>query len=102
MTEAPLPLTATLRRSDSAMEADVAGLTVMMDLDAGSYYGLNEVGTFLWARLAEPRTVAALADELPRHFEVEPDEARTATLAFARDLVARGLVVRTDGVPTDG
>lgn len=82
-----------LRRADSAVDADVAGLTVMMDFEAGNYYGLNEVGTYLWQRLDAPHTVAELAADLPRHFEVEADEAERATRAFLADLLARGLVV---------
>ena len=81
-----------LRRADEAVHADVDGLTVMLDLDAGSYYGLNDVGTHIWGLLAEPRSLDAIAADLHRTFAVEEAEAREAARSFLEDLVARGIV----------
>jgi len=97
MTASSLTADTVVRRSQDAIEAEVGGLTVMLDLEAGSYFGLNEVGTHLWARLAEPRSVRDLAADLPQHFEVEADEAERATVAFLDDLLARGLATRVGG-----
>lgn len=74
------------------MHADVNGSAVMLDVEAGNYYGLNEVGTHIWDLLAEARTPAEIAADLPRHFEVEPGEAEEATTAFLADLHDRGLI----------
>ena len=81
-----------LRRAADAVHADVDGLVVMLDLDAGSYYGLNEVGTHIWGLLAEPRTLDAVAADLHRSYEVEEAEAREAARAFLAELVERGVV----------
>lgn len=97
VTPAPLTADTVVRRADGAIEAEVGGLTVMLDLEAGSYFGLNEVGSHLWAQLTEPRSVGALAADLPTHFEVEAEEAERATLAFVEDLLGRGLAVRAEG-----
>lgn len=80
------------RRADEAVHADVSGLTVMLDLDAGSYYGLNEVGTRIWGLLAEPRSLGAIAADLHRTYEVEEHEAREAARTFLEELVGRGVV----------
>jgi hypothetical protein len=74
------------------MHADVNGTAVMMDVEAGHYYGLNAVGTHIWDLLVEPRTAADIAADLPRRFEVEPAEAEEATLVFLADLLRRGLI----------
>lgn len=96
MAVAPLTTDAPLRRAARAMHADVNGTAVMMDVEAGHYYGLNVVGTHIWDLLAEPKTPAEIAADLPRHFEVETAEAEQATQAFLADLLARGLVEPAD------
>lgn len=93
----PLAPDTVLRRAEGVIEAEVDGLTVMLDLDANSYFGLNEVGSHLWAALAEPRSVRDLAADLPRHFEVGAEEAGEATLTFLETLLERGLAARVDG-----
>lgn len=92
MPDAPLPLDAPLRRAERAMHADVNGTAVMMDVEAGHYYGLNAVGTHIWDLLATPKTPAEIAADLPTHFQVEAEEAERATMAFLTDLQARGLI----------
>lgn len=91
-----LPPDAVFHRADSAIDAEVGGLTVMLDVEAGSYFGLNETATHIWALLAEPQSVGAIAADLPAHFEVDADQALTATRAFLADLAARGLIERVE------
>lgn len=92
MSDTTLPSDAPLRRAERAMHADVNGTAVMMDIEAGHYYGLNTVGTHIWGLLAEPTTPAQIAADLPVHFEVQAEEAERATQAFLADLLARGLI----------
>ena len=80
-----------VRRAPNAVEAEVGGLKVMLDVDAGNYYGLDAVGTHVWELLAEPRPLGAIVDGLTARYEVGREEAEAATRAFVGDLVARGL-----------
>lgn len=70
----------------------MGGLKVMLDVEAGNYYGLDEVGSYVWARLAEPRTLADLVADLHARYDVSEAEAEAATRAFLDDLAGRGLV----------
>lgn len=97
MSAPALPADATFRRADGAIDADVGGQTVMLDAEAGSYFGLNATATHIWGLLAEPRTVAEVAADLPRHFAVAPAAAAAAAEAFLADLAARGFIERVDG-----
>ncbi len=92
MHHADLPPDAPLRRADRALHADVNGTAVMLDVEGGQYYGLNEVGTHIWGLLDRPATPAEIAADLPRHFAVEPAEAEAATRAFLADLLERGMI----------
>ncbi|WP_052740853.1 lasso peptide biosynthesis B2 protein [Mycobacterium sp. UM_Kg1] len=79
--------------------AEVAGRLVLLDLTAGVYDVVDEIGTAMWAQLARPpheRDVAVLADEYG-----VPAAAVEADIAeFAAAQVAAGRLVRTPQADT--
>jgi len=52
------------QRSPNATYQTVAGEAIVIDLNTGSYYSLNETGTWLWENLDGRRNVGQLAAEL--------------------------------------
>lgn len=86
-----------LRRSDAVLHSDLGEKTVMMDLEEGLYFGLNEVAGRIWALLETPSSLAQICDRLVDEFEVSREECETAVRAFAEELLSRKLVVRDDG-----
>lgn len=65
---------------------------VVLDLAAGSYYSLNEVGAFIWRQLQQPIGVPALAAALCEAFEVDEHAANMHAQAFVDALIAQGLI----------
>lgn len=69
-----------ISRSTSLLVAPVNDEMVMMDLDLGRYYGLDEIGADIWGRLEAPITFAALIDGLAGDYDAEraviEDDAR--------------------------
>jgi hypothetical protein len=59
-----LNLDSTVVHHPDIVAADMDGETVMMSIEAGEYFGLNDVGTFLWEFMAEP--VRILSGETKR------------------------------------
>ncbi len=82
------PFVATRRQ----VSCTVSGEVVILHLDDGAYYGLNEVGTRIWELLQEPRgfqdLVAAVVDE----FDVTPEACADDVRVLLDELGARGLV----------
>jgi hypothetical protein len=70
----PITSTSVFQRSSSATHQTVAGEAIVIDLNTGSYYSLNETGTWLWEHLDGQRPVADLARELAAVCEI-PDQA---------------------------
>jgi Coenzyme PQQ synthesis protein D (PqqD) len=68
------------------------GEAVILQMDSGTYYGLDRVGTRIWDLLAEPRTLAELRDAVVAQFEVEPDRAEGDLRRLLDDLRGQGLV----------
>ena len=82
----------TVCRVEGLLTADLNEETVMMDIDKGSYYGLNGCGTRIWALLSQPITVSDLCHQLTDEFAVSSTQCEQDLIDFLRDLSARDMV----------
>lgn len=71
---------------DDFTVADLGGETVALDLNTGSYYGLNEVGTHVLDLIKQPTTVQHILDELERQYEVDPHQLKSDVLHFLQQM----------------
>lgn len=83
---------AVLRRTDDHVSAPLDEWLVMMDIDAGKYYLLDDIASFVWTRLAAPTSVADLVDELCSHYDVAHSRCEADVLPFLTELHEKGLV----------
>jgi hypothetical protein len=75
------------------VSSDLAGETVILNLDTGIYYGLvDEVGARIWSLMQAPRTVAEIRDAILEEYEVAPERCEHDLLALLERLAAEGLV----------
>lgn len=79
-------------RSEAPLTAEVDGEVLMMSVQTGNYYGLDEVGSFIWNRIAEPVRVRAVCDAIEAAFDVERERCERDTVAFLSGMVKDGLV----------
>lgn len=74
---------------------------VVLDARQGKYFGLNEVGRFVWTRIQSPARVSDLVDALLAEYEVEPEQAESDVLTLLGTLAEKGLIeVQNDGSPS--
>ena len=66
--------------------------TVMLDLDNGTYYGLDQVGTRIWQLLAEGKTLAQVCDTMIEEYEVSREEIERDVTRLVADLSDKGLL----------
>lgn len=85
---------AVLRRTDEHVSAPLEESLVMMDIDAGKYYLLDDVAAFVWTRLAEPTPVADLLADLCGRYDVTPERCAADVLPFLTELHEKGLVAQ--------
>jgi hypothetical protein len=69
------------------MSAETGDGVVMLSIEAGKYFGLNDTGRAIWARMETPVTLAALCASIQQEFDVDADRAQTAVLAFVSRLI---------------
>jgi len=87
-----------VRRIGDVLDADIDGELVMMNIEQGRYFGLNQTGTRIWALLAQPVVISDLCDKLTAEFSVPPKQCEHEVVAFLETLLIRGLLqVVTDG-----
>jgi hypothetical protein len=65
---------------------------VLLDLESGVYFGLDEVGTRIWALLLERGTPAAVCEAMLDEFEVEPAVLAADVLRLVSELQQNGLL----------
>ena len=80
------------------VSVDLNGEAVVLDTDAGVYFGIDGVGARIWELLASPRRVTDVVATLVAEYEVEPAACRADLERFLRDLHEQGLIDLTDAV----
>jgi len=66
-----------------------------LNLESGTYFGLNEVGSCVWERIVVGATVEEMARVVVDEFEVSDEVARRDLDSLLQALLDRGLASRT-------
>ena len=88
MAEVRLDDSSVLVRSSGVLDADIDGEIVMMSIERGEYYGLDVIGSDIWAHLEKPLAVKELCSRLLKSYEVGPEDCRRDVVAFLETLLA--------------
>lgn len=80
---------------DGVLFNDVAGEAVLLNLDTGQYYALNQAGARLWHLLLEHRRLEPVLERMLAEYEVAPEQLRDDVDALLEELLERRLLVRT-------
>jgi hypothetical protein len=75
-----------------ALEAKVDGEVIAMDIERGTCYGLNRVGSQVWEHMRSPITVDELCGRLEREYAVDASTCRSQVMDLLVELEAEGLV----------
>jgi hypothetical protein len=81
------------------MLRELDGESVLLNLDNGRYYGLDEVGTRLYALLTAAETAEAALAAALAEYEVDEATLRADITALVERLVDEGLIEHADGEP---
>lgn len=81
-----------LEASSSVVTREIGGEMVLMDLESGSYFGLNSVGGQVWQALEEGNTIKQLCDQIEEEFDVPREQLEQDILSLVEELLERKLV----------
>ena len=78
--------------NSNLMMADLEGEAVLLDVESGRYFGLNEVGTSIWALIGEPKSVSKIVETLKEEYQVSEQKLMEDVMTFLESMEARQLV----------
>lgn len=85
--------TTTIKTEEGIASADLGGEAVLLDVNSGMYYGLNDVGARILDLAQTPITLASLTDTLLEEYEgVDRPTLAADVSAFVEKLAAANLV----------
>lgn len=87
-----IPIDAVLIRDSEPFSTTVKEEVIMLSVRAGTYYGLNPVGSEIWSLLSQPRRLSEICARLSQIYDADPDTIIRETSDFVEALLARGLV----------
>lgn len=71
---------------------EIQGEGILLHLESGKYFGLNDVGTRIWELIVEHHSFHIVLECLEREYEVDAAELHADLLRLADDLSRNGLL----------
>lgn len=82
----------TVVASPETVSSALDGETVILSLDGGVYFGLDEVASRVWELIREPVSVDSLCGQLQAEYDIEPACCRAELIALLDALERAGLL----------
>lgn len=80
-------------RASHLMATTVQQDVVLLDAEAGKYYGFDAVGSDIWAELETPVLVDELCSALMEKYTGDPASIRHDVMVLLKDMLRAGLIV---------
>jgi len=74
------------------MSRQVGEETVLLDLKSGIYFGVDGVGKLIWESVADGLSLAETVAVITTEYAADEERVQADVIAFAKDLVERGLL----------
>lgn len=78
---------------NALVATDLGAEKAILNVENGVYYGLNEVGRWVWEQLQEPVDLETLRDRMTAEYEVDAETAEQDLRALLEQLVKESLIV---------
>lgn len=93
MTKIVVTLQSVIAQSPDLVGTKIEDHTALLSITNGAYYSLDPVASRIWQLVEQPRTVAAVVDELLKEYAVERAQCEAHTLAFLQQLADADLLL---------
>lgn len=90
--ESQISSSSTVVAASGQVSSDLGEEVAILDLRAGTYYGLDAVGARVWELIQEPKRVTEVRDVMLDEYEVEPEQCERDLLSLLQELADKGLV----------
>jgi hypothetical protein len=94
----PIKLDSQLRCAPDVLSRNLDGETVLLDLESGTYFGLDTIGTRVWELIGQEQPLAAILHVILDEYDVKEERAHTDLLELVETLRAKGLIRTVEGL----
>ena len=91
-TEAAIAQSTRYKVSANHLYSEVAEEAVILDINSGVYYGLNEVGVDIWQWLQQPRTELDILELVLNEYEVSSEQALADIQSVLKEMLDNSLI----------
>jgi hypothetical protein len=88
----PISLNQQISAKPTVIAQDLAGESVLLDLQTEQYFGLDDVGTRIWQTLTAKDSIQSAIAALREEYDVEPEQLRQDVENLIQELLANELV----------
>lgn len=81
-----------ISRSPSVLAAEVDSEIVMMSIEHGRYFGLDDIGSDIWKRIEQPCSFAALIEALRADYDADRDTIAKDVTALLTQMAEQDVV----------
>jgi hypothetical protein len=89
----------TVVAAKNQVSSDMGGEVAILNLKAGMYYGLDDVGVRVWTLIQRPREVSEIQAIILNEYDVDPDRCERDITSLLQNLIGEGLVEVVDEAP---
>ena len=89
----------TISPTQGQISSELSGEAIILNLDSGIYYGLNEVGARVWELIQQPQSFRELLDALLEEYDVSIEGCKQDLTKILLDLKNAGLVEVSNETP---
>jgi Coenzyme PQQ synthesis protein D (PqqD) len=79
-------------RSPSVLTAEIDGEVVMMSIEQGQYFGMDDIGSDIWKRIEPPCAFADLIEPLAADYDADRAKIAADVRALLETMAARDAV----------
>jgi hypothetical protein len=79
-------------RKSELDSVDMDGEVVMMNIEKGTYYGFNSVGSNIWELIHKPIAVKNIIDKLLNEFDIDSNTCEDSVIKFINGLYEEELI----------
>jgi hypothetical protein len=87
-----IELSTMVKQSKHQVSCDLNDEIAILNLKSTLYFGLDEVGAYIWQALSEPRAVSELCTALLDRYEVDAARCHIDVIEFLTRLEEAGLI----------
>jgi Coenzyme PQQ synthesis protein D (PqqD) len=95
--ETMTPVDKLIQIADGLEATNLDGETVLLDVNSGHYFGLNEVGSRIIELVGEPTSIETVIETMAGEYDVDKDRLATDVESFIGQMIERNLIREVDG-----